>query len=238
MLTIIEMASENELEDFVTCGVCLCEYDEVKRKPKFLQCAHTVCCECLQDIRQDNTIPCPFCRKITSKDPSEQGEWILPNNSYALQMLKLINRSKPVLNVAKPVEPEEEDVQLKAVLAMSYIEMETRKNQEALEEVMLQIVINQSRQQAVAVAPETSVKLQRLGPGARVVRGVDWMWGDQDIAGNSTERQGGTVTSDLVNGWISVTWDHGGSNTYRMGAKGKYDLRVITPNKSTSPDKC
>lgn len=135
-------------------------------------------------------------------------------------------------------EPEEEDVQLKAALAMSYIEMETRKNQEALEEVMLQIVINQSRQQAVAVAPETSVKLQRLGPGARVVRGVDWMWGDQDTAGNSTERREGTVTSDLVNGWISVTWDHGGSNTYRMGVKGKYDLRVIAPNKSTSPDKC
>jgi hypothetical protein len=126
---------------------------------------------------------------------------------------------------------------LKAALAMSYIEMETRKNQEALEEVMLQIVINQSRQQAVAVAPQTNVKLQHLGPGARVVRGVDWMWGDQDTAGNSTERREGTVTSDLVNGWISVTWDHGGSNTYRMGVRGKYDLRIIAPNKSTSPDK-
>ncbi len=126
-------------------------------------------------------------------------------------------------------EPEEEDVQLKAALAMSCREMETRKKEEALEEVILQFVINQSRQQAVADTPETSVKLQHLEPGARVVRGVHWIWGDQDTAGNSTERAEGTVTSDLVSGWIPVTWDHGGFNKYRMGAKGKYDLRVITP---------
>ena len=106
--------------------------------------------------------------------------------------------------------------------------MEARKKEEALEEVILQIVMNQSRQQAVTIAPETNVKLQRLVPGARVVRGLDWMWGDQDTAPNSNVRAEGTVTSDLVNGWIPVTWDHGGSNKYRMGAKGKYDLRVIT----------
>jgi len=27
-------------------------------------------------------------------------------------------------------------------------------------------------------------------------------------------------------GWIDVTWDHGGSNSYRMGAEGKYDLKM------------
>lgn len=24
-----------------------------------------------------------------------------------------------------------------------------------------------------------------------------------------------------------MTWDHGGSNSYRMGAEGKYDLRLV-----------
>ncbi len=39
----------------------------------------------------------------------------------------------------------------------------------------------------------------------------------------------GTITGELHNGWIDVQWDHGGSNSYRMGAEGKYDLR-LAPN--------
>ena len=27
-------------------------------------------------------------------------------------------------------------------------------------------------------------------------------------------------------GWIDVSWDSGGSNSYRMGAEGKYDLQL------------
>lgn len=33
-------------------------------------------------------------------------------------------------------------------------------------------------------------------------------------------------------GWIDVTWDHGGSNSYRMGAEGKYDLRLSIMSES------
>lgn len=36
----------------------------------------------------------------------------------------------------------------------------------------------------------------------------------------------GTVTGELHSGWIDVTWDHGLSNSYRMGAEGKYDLKL------------
>ena len=35
-------------------------------------------------------------------------------------------------------------------------------------------------------------------------------------------------------GWVDVTWDAGGSNSYRMGAEGKYDL-ALAP--SHDPDK-
>lgn len=47
-------------------------------------------------------------------------------------------------------------------------------------------------------------------------------WRDQDgpVPGE------GVITGDLHNGWIDVTWDHGGSNSYRMGAEGKFDLRL------------
>ncbi|XP_018579699.1 E3 ubiquitin-protein ligase Ufd4 isoform X5 [Anoplophora glabripennis] len=64
--------------------------------------------------------------------------------------------------------------------------------------------------------------LKHMVVGARVVRGVDWKWRDQD--GNPPGE--GTVTGDLHSGWIDVTWDHGGSNSYRMGAEGKYDIKL------------
>ncbi|KAJ8730811.1 hypothetical protein PYW08_002224 [Mythimna loreyi] len=60
--------------------------------------------------------------------------------------------------------------------------------------------------------------------GARVLRGPDWKWRDQDGAHPAL----GTVTSDLHNGWVDVRWDHGGRNSYRMGAEGKFDLKVVS----------
>jgi E3 ubiquitin-protein ligase HECTD1 len=63
-------------------------------------------------------------------------------------------------------------------------------------------------------------QLKHFIPGARVNRGVDWRWDDQD---GSTE---GTITGEIHNGWIDVKWDHGLRNSYRMGAEGKYDLKL------------
>ncbi|XP_072939169.1 E3 ubiquitin-protein ligase Ufd4 isoform X2 [Epargyreus clarus] len=63
-----------------------------------------------------------------------------------------------------------------------------------------------------------------LCAGARVVRGPDWKWRDQDGAQPAI----GTVTSDLHNGWVDVRWEHGGRNSYRMGAEGKFDLKVVS----------
>ncbi|KAK1893759.1 E3 ubiquitin-protein ligase HECTD1 [Dissostichus eleginoides] len=64
--------------------------------------------------------------------------------------------------------------------------------------------------------------MKYIVPGARVVRGIDWKWRDQD--GNPTGE--GIVTGEAHNGWIDVTWDAGGSNSYRMGAEGKFDLKL------------
>ncbi|XP_056283262.1 E3 ubiquitin-protein ligase HECTD1 isoform X2 [Pseudoliparis swirei] len=64
--------------------------------------------------------------------------------------------------------------------------------------------------------------MKYIVPGARVVRGIDWKWRDQD--GNPSGE--GAVTGEAHNGWIDVSWDSGGSNSYRMGAEGKFDLRL------------
>ena len=66
--------------------------------------------------------------------------------------------------------------------------------------------------------------LKHMVIGARVIRGLDWKWRDQDGAPGAE----GTVTGELHNGWIDVTWDHGGSNSYRMGAEGKFDLKLAS----------
>jgi len=57
--------------------------------------------------------------------------------------------------------------------------------------------------------------------GVRVTRGKDWEWGDQDGGAGCV----GTTTDDEEDdGWIGVKWDNGRSNSYRVGAVGKYDL--------------
>ncbi|XP_076816720.1 E3 ubiquitin-protein ligase HECTD1-like isoform X3 [Clavelina lepadiformis] len=58
--------------------------------------------------------------------------------------------------------------------------------------------------------------------GARVVRGPDWKWRNQDGQGV------GTVNAAVVNGWVDVTWDNGTSNLYRVGAEGKYDIKIAS----------
>lgn len=63
---------------------------------------------------------------------------------------------------------------------------------------------------------------RRMHPGVRVARGVDWKWGNQD--GGETGR--GTVRGTLRTGWVDVEWDTGASNSYRMGADGRYDLKL------------
>ncbi|CAG2108187.1 unnamed protein product, partial [Medioppia subpectinata] len=68
-------------------------------------------------------------------------------------------------------------------------------------------------------------QLRHMVVNARVTRGPDWKWRDQDGAPIGE----GLITGELHNGWIDVQWDHGGSNSYRMGAEGKYDLR-LAPN--------
>ena len=36
-------------------------------------------------------------------------------------------------------------------------------------------------------------------------------------------------------GWVEVQWDHGGVNSYRMGAEGKYDLDLTGEDPAIPP---
>ncbi|XP_062377928.1 deleted in malignant brain tumors 1 protein-like [Sardina pilchardus] len=66
----------------------------------------------------------------------------------------------------------------------------------------------------------------------RVMRGQDWTWGDEDGIPPGIGRVIGQV---IAIGWISVRWDNGHDNLYRMGHEGKYDLKLAEPLPSALP---
>lgn len=73
------------------------------------------------------------------------------------------------------------------------------------------------------------IPLQGIFVGAKVIRGPDWDWGNQD----GGEGKCGRVTE--IRGWdnesgrsvANVTWVCGSTNVYRVGHKGKVDLKVL-----------
>lgn len=80
------------------------------------------------------------------------------------------------------------------------------------------------------------LQLRGLFPGARVNRGVDWQWDDQD--GGSGKR--GKLLD--IQDWLAtaprsaayVQWDSGFKNVYRVGFEGMADLKVYSDGKGFS----
>jgi len=64
--------------------------------------------------------------------------------------------------------------------------------------------------------------------GARVKRGKDWHWGNQDGPGEI-----GTIIGDggTSSDWARVKWDHSPSNCYEVGANGKFCLEYAGEDK-------
>ena len=67
--------------------------------------------------------------------------------------------------------------------------------------------------------------------GVRVVRGPDWEWGDQDggegYVGTVVLVESSSHSPESSPDVAVVQWDAGERYTYRCGAQGKYDLRVL-----------
>lgn len=78
---------------------------------------------------------------------------------------------------------------------------------------------------------EARLIAKRIFKGAVVVRGADWEWGDQDGG------PGGQGKVQEIKGWenesgrsvAAVTWLHNPhvANVYRVGHKGKVDLKYV-----------
>ncbi|CAB0032033.1 unnamed protein product [Trichogramma brassicae] len=84
--------------------------------------------------------------------------------------------------------------------------------------------VHKCRPPSVTVSGMELAALMKIG--TKVVRGVDWKWGEQD----GPPPGEGTVINELgEDGWIRVKWDNGSTNSYRMGKEGKYDLKLAEP---------
>ncbi|NXC86658.1 MIB2 ligase, partial [Cercotrichas coryphoeus] len=86
------------------------------------------------------------------------------------------------------------------------------------------------RGQDVLVSPRqnlTRITLKGTFQGAKVVRGPDWEWGNQDGGEGKTGRVVDIRGWDVETGRsvASVTWADGTTNVYRVGHKGKVDLK-------------
>ncbi|XP_020637982.3 E3 ubiquitin-protein ligase MIB2 [Pogona vitticeps] len=84
----------------------------------------------------------------------------------------------------------------------------------------------------VTVSPRQNlprVTLKGIFQGAKVVRGPDWEWGNQDGGEGKTGRVVDIRGWDVETGRsvASVTWADGTTNVYRVGHKGKVDLKCI-----------
>lgn len=77
------------------------------------------------------------------------------------------------------------------------------------------------------------IAIRGIFPGARVVRGVDWQWEDQDGGnmrrGKVYEIQDWSAASPRSAAY--VVWDNASKNLYRVGFEGMADLKVVNDAK-------
>ncbi|KAG5673289.1 hypothetical protein PVAND_003349 [Polypedilum vanderplanki] len=80
------------------------------------------------------------------------------------------------------------------------------------------------------------IAVRGIFQGARVVRGVDWQWEDQDGGngrrGKVIEIQDWAATSPRSAAYVS--WDNGAKNLYRVGYEGMADLKVVNDAKGAT----
>jgi len=122
------------------CAICM----EELNKPKFLPCHHTLCLNCVENLRSSHPgrgpVPCPFCRSSFSAPAAT-----LPTNTYAEELVRLSR------------DAQEAGRQLEIVRD----ELEAVKTQLGETEDCRKEAINQKRSLDVALAATTS-KLTEL----------------------------------------------------------------------------
>ncbi|ELT90768.1 hypothetical protein CAPTEDRAFT_49606, partial [Capitella teleta] len=85
------LSAEN-LNDLLTCSICMEAFGEGDRQPKLLPCHHSFCKQCLlQMARSHSFVDCPTCRERTPLPcPAPAGIHRLQTNFYVTQMQEIL----------------------------------------------------------------------------------------------------------------------------------------------------
>ena len=75
---------------------------------------------------------------------------------------------------------------------------------------------------------EKSCAVRLGGGGSLVVRGADWGGGNADGLEGGSGR-GAVVRGDGNKGVVAVKWENGNYGFYKMGAGGKYEVKIAPP---------
>ena len=83
-------SQDSFLDNFLTCKMCMSLFDDEKHVPKLLNCMHTFCEQCLQNLMtQKSRVLCSFCKTAGTVTPES-----LPNNPLVTNYLaKMKERS-------------------------------------------------------------------------------------------------------------------------------------------------
>ena len=88
----------------VECPVCFETFQkDGEKRPKFLPCYHTYCCQCLEQMVQGGQLTCPECR-ANNAVPSG-GVQVLTTNRYILDNLDLAERNAQLERKQQPLTP-------------------------------------------------------------------------------------------------------------------------------------
>lgn len=99
LVATVSINYEDFTEGFLTCGTCLCGYDQNEHSPKLLSCSHTICQSCLELIANSPTlnnsteagcIKCPICRQNITIP--QGGVGALPPSFLVNQLYDLVNK--------------------------------------------------------------------------------------------------------------------------------------------------
>lgn len=145
---------------------------------------------------------------------------VLASNRYnALELGPLVNSGaiSSVLALLKQTGADHQGVDRKTVASEFY--------------VLYADVIDHHKPKTSSLTGPEIAALMKLG--TKVVRGVDWKWGDQDGTPPGEGRVIGELGDD---GWVRVEWGNGTTNSYRMGIEGKYDLGLASPPSPVSTE--
>ncbi|XP_046636653.1 uncharacterized protein LOC124315198 isoform X1 [Daphnia pulicaria] len=66
-------------DDMISCHICLLRFNTTDRKPKYLDCHHYFCFNCIKGFSKTNNVHCPTCRSSTNMS-GRQIEDLATNN--------------------------------------------------------------------------------------------------------------------------------------------------------------